>query len=296
LISSEPHKFSVQNLPGENLDDHAAKNVSVIIEPSKLWVSFNLSELYSYRELLYFLALRDIKIRYKQTFIGVAWVLLQPIFTTLIFSILFSNIAAGKDQSIPYPLFAFSGFTIWAFVNAAVNNSSNSLVNHSNLITKVYFPRLIIPVAAVAANLLDLALGLASLLVVMFVYQVVPTWKIIFAPVFLLLIFVISLGLGLLLSAINVRYRDVKHILPFVLQLWLFVTPIFYSLNILPAGAVWAWKLNPLTGALEGFRAAIFGQEIDVAATAVSAAVSIAIFVFALYVFHRMEDGFADVI
>ena len=296
MITGQRQEIIDKSLFEASIESRVSKIPSIIIEPSKRWLNLDLLSIWNYRELLYFLALRDIQIRYKQTLIGIVWVLLQPILTTIVFSVLFSSIGQGTAQDIPYPLFAFSGFTIWTFFNAAIFNSSNSLINHTGLITKVFFPRLIIPISAVGAILLDLFFGLLSLLVVMLIYHAKPNWTVVFAPFFLFIILLLALGLGILLSAVSVRYRDVKYILPFALQLWLFVSPVFYSLKVLPEKAVWLWKLNPIAGALDGFRAALFGQEFDAYGIIASIVISVIIFLFAVYVFHRMEDGFADVI
>jgi lipopolysaccharide transport system permease protein len=279
----------------EKLPIRAAEDLTVI-EPAGSFLTLDARSLWAYRELFYFLALRDIKVRYKQTVLGVAWVLLQPIATTLIFSVLFVRFGQTKAFGVAYPLFAFSGFVLWTFVNGAVTNASNSLINHTGLITKVYFPRLIVPMAAVAANLLDLAIGLLTLTAALVFYRVAPTWKLLLAPLFVLQIFVLSLGAGILLAALNVRFRDVKQLLPFILQLWLFVSPVFYSLELLPENLAWIWKLNPLAGLLENFRAALFGQEFDFAGIAFSVVMTMVVFAFALYVFRIMEDDFADVI
>lgn len=268
----------------------------VRIEPAGVWLNHNWREIWEHRELFYFLTLRDIKIRYKQTLMGIAWVLLQPTVSTIVFSIIFANIGQSTDLAAPYPVYAFSGFAIWLFFATAISGASASLIGNPSLITKVYFPRIILPLSAVAANLLDLVLGLASLAVIAFIYGVVPGWTIVFAPLFLLLIIVKALSLGIILSSINVRYRDIKYILPFALQLWLFVTPIFYSLEMIPEKARWTWKLNPMTGALGGFRSALFNTQFDWQAIGFSAAVTLLLVVFALQIFYRMEDGFADVI
>jgi len=283
-------QLAIQNLPTEAAED------STVIEPSRSFLVLDARSLWAYRELFYFLALRDIKVRYKQTFLGVAWVLLQPIATTLIFSILFMRLGQTETFGVQYPLFAFSGFVLWTFVNSAIITASNSLINHTGLITKIYFPRLIVPLAAVAANLLDFFIGLSSLAVAMVVFAAVPTWKILLAPLFLLQILVLTSAAGILLAALNVRFRDVKQLLPFALQLWLFASPVFYSLRLLPENLAWVWKLNPLTGILENFRAALFGQDFDFTGMTISVVMTIVIFVFALYVFRLMEDDFADVI
>jgi lipopolysaccharide transport system permease protein len=283
------------NLPieSEKLSD---EYFSVIIEPAGTWVNPNWVELWEHRELFYFLTLRDIKIRYKQTLLGITWVLLQPAISTLVFSILFTNLGQNSPLNVPYPVFAFSGFTVWIFIAVAISSSSSSLISNPNLVTKVYFPRLILPLSAVAANLLDLLLGLISLMVVMAIYGVAISRTIIFAPLFLILGFIIATSIGILLSAINVRFRDVKYILPVVLQLWLFVTPIFYSLDMIPEKTRWIWKLNPMTGALGGFRAALFGASFDSFEIAVSVVAAVILAALALQIFYRMEDGFADVI
>jgi lipopolysaccharide transport system permease protein len=269
---------------------------SVIIEPAGTWLNSNWAELWEHRELFYFLTLRDIKIRYKQTLLGITWVLLQPAISTLVFSILFTNLGQSNPLNVPYPVFAFSGFTVWIFIAVAISSSSSSLIGNPNLITKVYFPRLILPLSAVAANLLDLLLGLISLIIVMAIYGVTVSRTLIFAPLFLILCFIIATSLGILLSAINVRYRDVKYILPVILQLWLFVTPVFYSLDMIPEETRWIWKLNPMTGALGGFRAALFGASFDSFEIAVSVVVAVILVILALQIFYRMEDSFADVI
>lgn len=268
----------------------------IVIEPSRSWLGIDARNLWHYRELFYFLALRDVKVRYKQTLLGVAWVLLQPIATTLIFSVLFIRFGQTEASGVAYPLFAFSGFVLWTFVNGAVTGASNSLVNHTGLITKVYFPRLIVPIAAASASLIDLAIGLLTLTAAVIFYQVAPTWKLLLVPLFVLQIFLLSLGVGTLLAALNVRFRDVKQLLPFALQLWLFASPVFYSINLLPDNLAWIWKLNPVAGLLENFRAALFGREFDFGGIAVSVVMTIAVFAFALYVFQRMEENFADVI
>lgn len=280
----------------ENLPPEAAAEELIFIEPARSFLALDWRSLWAYRELFYFLALRDIKIRYKQTFLGIAWVLLQPVATTLVFSVLFIRFGQTEAFGVAYPLFAFSGFVLWTFANAAITNASNSLINNTPLITKVYFPRLIVPLAAVAANLLDLAIGIVSLTAALIFYQTVPTWKMMLAPLFVLLLLILISGIGVLLAALNVRFRDVKQLLPFALQLWLFVSPVFYSLRLLPENLAWIWKINPITGILENFRAALFGQEFDLTGIFISIVVTAAVFIFSLYVFRSMEDDFADVI
>lgn len=294
VISAEDDQVSTQPLNNEN-DLFEGKN-SIVIEPKHFISSLNLKTLWEYNELFYFLALRDIKIRYKQTLLGIAWVLLQPIITTVIFTTIFLRLGTDQNLSVPYPLFAFSGFTLWTFINAAISNSSNSLINHSSLITKVYFPRLVIPIASVGATLVDLAFGLISLLIAMLIYGVMPTWSFLLIPFLIIPSLFLALGVGIITAALNVKYRDVKYILPFVLQIFFFISPIFYSLSMLPPASVPLWKLNPVTGIVENFRALLFGLQFDWYSFGISMGISLAVFFLAVYVFHWMEDDFADVI
>lgn len=269
---------------------------NIVIEPSEFISSLDLRGIWQYRELLYFLAMRDLKIRYKQTLLGIAWVLLQPIITTAIFTTIFLRLGTNENLSIPYPLFAFSGFTFWNFISSAISNCSNSLINHSSLVTKVYFPRLVIPFSAVLATLVDLIFGIASLVIAMLFYKVYPNWQ--FPLVILLLIpsLLLSLGIGILMSALNVRYRDVKYILPFIIQVFFFISPVFYSLSMLPTNSVWLWQFNPVTGILENFRALLFGLPFNWVSFGISNVISLVTFILAIFVFHKMEDDFADII
>jgi lipopolysaccharide transport system permease protein len=298
MLSAQNKKSVVTAAPHENNQNHSIDDSGdwIVIEPSQFLSSLSLKSFWEYRELFYFLALRDLKIRYKQTIIGVAWVLLQPIITTVIFTMIFLRFGQAINPEIPYPLFAFSGFTLWTFINAAILNSSFSLINHSNLITKVFFPRLIVPMSAVGATLLDFLLGFGALMIAMAIYGVGFRWEILLVFVLMIPVLALALGLGIFFAALNVKYRDVKYILPFGLQILFFSSPIFYSLDILPEDAVWVWKLNPITGILENYRALLFGQAMDFHSLSISVIISFSIFFLAVYVFHRMEDSFADVI
>lgn len=297
IVSAKNEPVPAAAEPPESSQNSSFKNKnSVVIEPKHFIASLDLRSLWEYNELFYFLALRDIKIRYKQTLLGIAWVLLQPIITTVIFTTIFLRLGTSQNLSVPYPLFAFSGFTLWIFINSAISNSSNSLINHSNLITKVYFPRLVIPLSSVGATLVDLGFGLISLIIAMFIYGVSPTWQIIFVPLLIVPVIFLALGVGIITAALNVKYRDVKYILPFVLQIFFFMSPIFYSLSMLPEGSVGIWKLNPVTGFVENFRALLFGLEFDWSSFGISVGVSLALFFLSVYIFHWMEDDFADVI
>ncbi len=288
----------------------------VKIKPSSSWFNLDLKDLWVYRELLYFLTLRDVKVRYKQTVIGVLWAILQPVLTTAIFTVIFTQFARLDSLQIPYPLFALSGLLLWLFVNTSIGTASNSLVNNSNLVTKIYFPRLIVPLAATLSGLIDLALGFLLLVGLMIYYGIAISWQIVFAPLFIALAILLALSFGMLFAALNVRFRDVKFALPFALQIWMFTSPIFYPASILsekwqiwmfispifyPASILsekwrFVFALNPLTGILEGFRAALFGGEFDWFAVGVSVAMTMILMVLSVFVFKRMEDDFADLI
>lgn len=266
------------------------------IEPGNSWIKLDLKELWAYRELLYFLTWRDVKLRYKQTAIGVFWAILQPVLTTAIFTILFSNFARFQTETIPYPLFALSGLMIWLYVHTSITLASNSFVSNTNLITKVYFPRLIVPIAATLAGLSDLIFSLLLLIILMIYYGISLTWQIFLAPVFLLLAILQTVAFGTLFSALNVRFRDVKFALPFALQVWMIVSPVFYPTNLLSEKWRLVFAFNPLTGILEGFRSALFGTSFDWQIIGISSASIFVLSLFSLFVFKRMEDDFADLI
>ncbi|HEX8161972.1 MAG TPA: ABC transporter permease [Pyrinomonadaceae bacterium] len=268
----------------------------VLIKAESAGVQLNLGDLWRYRELLYFLTLRDIKVRYKQTLMGAAWVIIQPLMLMLIVTLVFNRFARLGAGAMPYPLFAYAGLTLWTFFASAVANSTNSLTSNTNLITKVYFPRLFIPAAAVAAGLVDLAIASAVLAAIAAYYRVEPTWSLALLPLFVALLTLLALGVGTLVSALTVKYRDLRHALPFIMQFWMFASPVIYPATLVPARWKWALALNPLTGILEGFRAALAGGEIDARPILLAAAVAAAVAAVSVYVFRRAEDTFADVI
>jgi lipopolysaccharide transport system permease protein len=278
------------------------KNTQITyIKPAGAWLSLDLKDIWAYRELLYFLTWRDVKVRYKQTAIGVVWAILQPVLTTIIFTVIFSTIARFESQNVPYPLFALSGFMIWLFVFNSITFASNSLVGNTNLVTKIYFPRLIVPISATLAGLIDLLFSFAVLLVLMAYYifrqnAFALSWQIVSAPVFILMAIVMAVSLGTLFSALNVRFRDVKFALPFALQIWMFASPIFYPPEILSEKARFVLAFNPLTGILQGFRAALFSEKFDWFSIGISAAMIVFLMSLSLFVFKRMEDDFADLI
>jgi lipopolysaccharide transport system permease protein len=270
----------------------------VVIEPRSSWHNLNLQELWSYRELLYFLTWRDVKVRYKQTFLGVAWAVMQPVFTMVIFTLFFGRLAGldARTQGIPYPLFAYAGLLPWIFFSNALTSSGNSLVGSANLITKVYFPRMIVPTAAVAAGLLDLAIAFAILVVLMVYYQIPPSINLLMIPLLVLLTTALATGVGMWLSALNVKYRDIRFALPFMIQLWMFVSPIIYPADILPAKWRWALELNPLTGIIEGFRSALFAKPFNWMSLGISTVITVVVLFYAAYSFSRVERSFADIV
>jgi lipopolysaccharide transport system permease protein len=286
-----------ENSPGVISQRHELpEKPLVVIEPSKNLVALNLRDLWHYRDLFYILTMRDIKVRYKQTFLGVAWAIIQPLFTMIIFSLLFGRLANMPSDGIAYPLFAFAGLLPWTFFSNAVTNSGNSLVGSSNLITKVYFPRMVIPFAAVAAGLLDLIVAFGLMILLMIYYGAGFSTNMLMLPVLTVILTLLAVGVGMFLSALNVKYRDIRYALPFLIQLGMFATPIIYPLSVIPEKWRWLMMLNPLSGLIEGFRAACFGKSFDWASIGVSLAMTSAILLFSAYVFRKMERSFADVI
>ena len=267
------------------------------IEPSRGWPSLRLSELWEYRELLYFLTWRDIKVRYKQTVLGAAWAIIQPIFTMLVFSLFFGKLAKMPSDGIPYPLFAYAALVPWTFFAGALSQSSNSLVQSANLITKVYFPRLAIPISSVLSGAVDFALAFAVLLGMMFYMGVVPTINVLWLPALMLLALVTSLGAGLWLSALNVEFRDIRHTVPFLTQFWMFATPIAYPSSLLEEPWRTLYAINPMVGVVEGFRWALLGSDTAPGPMlALSSLAALAVFIGGMYYFRRMEKTFADVV
>jgi len=259
-------------------------------------VQLNLSELWDYRELLYFLTLRDIKVRYKQTALGAAWVILQPLATMLIFTLVFHRFAGLDSGPVPYPLFSYSGLLLWNFFAGAVTSGTASLTSNTHLVTKVYFPKMFVPAAAVGAGLVDLGVG-SLLLAALAVYYGVPlTWGLLLLPLFVLPATLLALGAGMLVSALTVKYRDLRHALPFALQFWMFASPVLYPASVVPENWRWILLINPMAGLLEGFRSSLVGQPLDWPRVGVSALFAAVLLAVAFYVFRRLEDTFADVI
>jgi lipopolysaccharide transport system permease protein len=267
-----------------------------VIKSEEAGVQLHLGELWHYRELLYFLTLRDIKVRYKQTLMGVAWVIIQPLTTVLIFTLVFNRFVRLNTGSLPYPLFALSGLLLWLFFANAVTNSTHSLVSNANLITKVYFPRMFIPAASVAAGLVDLGVAFLLLIAISFYYGVALTVNILLLPLFVLMIAMLALAVGLVSAATTVKYRDLRHALPFIIQLWMFASPVIYPTSIVPERWKWLIIINPVAGIIEGFRASLTGGNFDWFHVSISAVITLGLLVCSVYIFRRFEDTFADLV
>lgn len=286
-LKSTPPPSSTDSLPDEPL---------VTIESNSTWNSLDLRDLWAHRELLYFLIMRDTKVRYKQSVLGVFWVILQPLMMTVIFTIFLGYLTRVPTNGIPYPLLVYVGLLPWTFFSGAVNSSGNSLVGNANLITKVYFPRLIVPTAAVGARLVDFAVGFVILIGIMAYYRVVPGWNMVLLPVLIVLVTLLALGVSLLFSALNVKYRDVGSVLPVLITLGMWVSPVMYPVSLVPPQWQSLYILNPLVGIIDGFRASILGQPFNWMALGISIGFTIVMLVFSAYIFRRVEKGFADVI
>jgi lipopolysaccharide transport system permease protein len=275
---------------------HASSNAVLMIRPSRGWSRLNLREVWEYRELLYFLVWRDIKVRYKQTALGAAWAVLQPVLTMLVFSIFFGRLAKVPSDGVPYPIFAYCALLPWQLFAYALTESANSLVGSQNLIKKVYFPRLVVPISSVLAGLVDFGISFVVLLVLMLYYRIVPTWAVAFLPLFIVLALATALSVGLWLSALNVEFRDVRYTIPFLTQFWMFATPVAYPSSLVPA----RWRpllgLNPMAGVVDGFRWALLGQTSAPGPLLWVSIGAVAALLFGgLMYFRRMESTFADV-
>jgi lipopolysaccharide transport system permease protein len=277
---------------------HKTNDLPVVyLRPSRGWLSINFKELWRYRELVLFLTWRDIKVRYKQAVLGVAWAVLQPIFTMVVFTVIFGYLLGTPSSDIPYPLFSLAALLPWQLFSTALQRSSISLVGNANLITKVYFPRLAIPLASVLAVLVDFMISFVVLLVVMFFYGYWPTWSMLWLPLLVLLALLTALAVGLWFSALNVQYRDVQHMVPFIIQVWMYASPIVYPVETIPEG-IWRWLygLNPMVGVIQGFRWAILGGTPPDITMLISTAMVLVLLISGLYYFRRMEKTFADIV
>jgi homopolymeric O-antigen transport system permease protein len=268
-----------------------------IIEPKPGWIPIDFKEIWAYKELLYFLVKRDIKVRYKQTVLGGLWAIIQPFFSMVVFTLFFGKLAKVPSDGIPYPIFVYAGLLPWTYFANALSASGNSLVGSANLITKVYFPRLIIPASASLAGLLDFFVAMTILIAMMVYYQVMPGFGMLLFPFLVGLTFMCSVGVGLWLSALNVQYRDIRYAIPFMIQIWMFLSPVIYPVSMVPQSYRWLLSINPMGGVIKAFRASLLGhQPIDWPLLGISAVVILILFISGLYYFRRMEKTFADVV
>ncbi len=293
--SDEPAAVATHNSPEQRLKPEQSIH-QIVIQPDRAGFQLGFSEVWPFRELLYFLTLRDIQIRDNQTLLGAAWAIVQPLFTMLLFTLFFGRLAHISSDGIPYPLFAYAGLLPWTFFANAVTNSASSLVGGTSLITKIYFPRLIIPAAPVLAALVDLAIAFVLLVPMFIYYRVTLTWQLLLLPLFVLMAVLLAFSVGMFMAALNVKYRDVRYALPFLIQLWLFASPVIYPTNIMPDNWRWLLLLNPMTGIIEGVRSSLFARPFDWKAIAVSGLITVLSVPAAAAYFRRTEDTFADVI
>jgi lipopolysaccharide transport system permease protein len=268
-----------------------------VIEPKTGWVPVDFKEIWNYRELLYFLTKRDIKVRYKQTVLGGLWAVIQPAFTMLVFTLFFGRLAKMPSDGLPYPIFVYAALLPWTYFANAVSASGNSLVGSANLITKVYFPRIVVPASAALAGLLDFFIALFVLAALMIYYQFLPGWSILLFPFLVALTFLCAVGVGLWLSALNVQYRDIRYAIPFLIQVWMFVSPVIYPVSLVKGNYQWLLALNPMGGVIHAYRASLLGhQPIEWSLLALSTLIIVTLFLGGLYYFRRMEKVFADVV
>ena len=273
-----------------------AERFDFVVEPTHGWAPPNLKVLWDYRELMLFLAWRDVKVRYKQSLLGVAWVVIQPLTAMVVFTLIFGRIAKLPSDGVPYAVFTYSALLPWQLFSTAVTRSANSLVSSSSILTKVYFPRLVLPVAAIFANVVDFGISLVVFFGLLAIFRIWPGWPLLFLPLFILLTIATTLAFGIWLAALNVRYRDVGYVLPFLVQLSLFLSPVAYSANLVPSGA-WriAYSFNPLAGLIQGFRWVLVKGPAPDSMLLISVAVVTILLVSGIYYFRRTEKTFADV-
>jgi len=297
LIDSQAARPTTEGSYGRTEPDAQASDIVTIIKPSHGWVSIKFRELWEYRDLFFFLAWRDISVRYKQTILGAAWAVIQPFFSMVVFSLFFGRLAGIPSDGVPYPIFSYAAMLPWTYFSSAMSNSSNSLVSSANLLTKVYFPRLVIPLASVLPAVVDFCIAFIVLLGMMLFYRIVPTWNVLWLPAFLLLALVTALGVGLWLSAMNVQYRDIRYTVPFLAQFWMFASPVTYPSSIVPEQWRVLYGLNPMAGVIEGFRWALLGTDTTPGPIiAASSAAAVLLLVSGALYFRRMEKAFADVV
>lgn len=270
---------------------------TILIKPSTGLAALNLADLWTYRELVLFMIWRDLKVRYKQTFLGAAWAVIQPVLTMLVFNFVFGTVAKVPTDGVPYPIFSYTALLPWGLFTTALNTASRSLTANQNMITKIYFPRLVLPLASVLGGVVDFGIAFLILIVMLFYYRVTPTAAVWTLPLFLLLALMTALGTALWLSAINVQYRDVNYVLPFLTQFWLFLTPVAYSAKVISEKWQLVYSLNPMAGVVNGFRWALLGTDTGPGLTmAISVGIAVVVLVSGLFYFRSMERTFADMI
>ena len=276
--------------------DQTAESLTVI-EPKNGWIPFDFREVWKFRELFYFLTKRDIKVRYKQTVLGGLWAIIQPVFTMIVFTIFFGRLAKVPSDGIPYPIFVYAGLLPWTYFANALTASGNSLIENSNLITKVYFPRLIMPASASLAGLLDFFIAAIVLGVLMAYYQFIPSLSLLLFPFLVLLTFLCAVGVGLWLCALNVEYRDLRYVIPFLIQLWMFLSPVIYPVSIVNEKYQWLLALNPMGGVINAYRASLLGHKpIEWDILGISTIIILILFISGIYYFRKVEKKFADVV
>ncbi|MCM8784625.1 MAG: ABC transporter permease [Candidatus Omnitrophica bacterium] len=268
-----------------------------IIKPTKGLKSINLKEIYTYRELLYFLIWKDIKVKYKQTIFGIGWAILQPFFMMIIFTLFFGKFAKIPSDNIPYPIFSYTGLIIWTYFANSLTFAVDSIVKHQNVVTKIYFPKILLPLSSILSNLVDFFISFIILILFMFFFRITPSYRIFYFPLFLLITIITAFSVSLYLSALNVYYRDVKYIMNFLIQVWFFLTPITYPISIVPERFRLIYNLNPMVGVIEGMRWCLIGKEIGSLNMMIfSLFIIFILFIYGLYFFKNMEKSFADVI
>lgn len=297
MISDMPQQSEIATTPTAVADTQFTQQPLFEVAPASRWPRLDVKTLWHYRELFFFLVWRDVKVRYKQTVLGIAWAVLQPLLTMVVFSLFFGYLGKMSSDGLPYPVFTYAALLPWQLFANSLSASSNSLVMNQQLLSKVYFPRLVVPISAVFVGLVDFLLAFAILVLMMIYYGIVPTMAIVTLPLFLFLALLAALGVGLWLSALNVQYRDIQLTIPFVTQFWLIATPIAYSSSIVPEAWRLLYGLNPMVGVVEGFRWALLGQSApDFLSIAVSTGATVVIFISGLFYFRRMEQTFADIV
>jgi lipopolysaccharide transport system permease protein len=280
----------------DSVDKNIKRIPSLIIKPSPKWVSVNFKELWNYRELLLSFTLRDIKIRYKQTALGLLWAIIQPLFMMVIFTVIFGRFAKIPSDGIPYPLFCIAALIPWILFSEGLTRSTMSMVSNANIMTKVYFPRLIMPISGILSPIVDFTVSVIILVLMMVYYGLIPTINIVFLPLFILLTLTTSLGVGLWLSALNVKYRDFQYTIPFIIQLWMYASPVVYPASMIPESIRFLYGLNPMVGVIEGFRWALFGTTFPSLVILVSICMVMVLLISGMFYFRRMERYYADIV